>query len=391
MQSAGPSTRHKRTSSEVEEVLNSQLRRRIPGQLGKTHFKLAPGLLQSDDQQQQQHVRDHLSSEKRYNEAWERWFQNESFATANPSYEDGWNKWFDKSNESTSSSLAVQHSAQSPKIFEEVPREAIRPIMSRLPLARGEELDQIAANPTEGGSLDYLSSANENELSGVHPEQMISESVTYTRARLPVLDDESHHLWHALHSLRGISNDYAEGYEVSSTKKSQEKQSQLIAPHPVSDEMDMMQCPAFNAPTSTASDRALALVKRIFNWSELPSLPIEDEYTWYGVAFRSKRRSGSESLNLYEADRRSHEEAVDSGGLLMYWYGSPNPITGHNLATCIWTNRQDAIRASSLPLHARAAAHALKAYESFELNRYALRKVKGETQLRVEEWTEDIL
>ncbi|PWN35958.1 uncharacterized protein FA14DRAFT_112158, partial [Meira miltonrushii] len=272
--------------------------------------------------------------------------------------------------------------------FEEVPREATRPIMSRLPLKQGEDFDAIAANPTEGGSLDYLSSSNAVEVVGVHPEAKVSDSVTYTRARLPELDEESFHLWNALHHLRGISNDYAEGYEAAANKRAHGKQSQA-APHPISDEMDATQCPAFNAPTSTASDRALALVKRIFNWSELPSLPVEDEYTWYGVAFRSKRRIGSESLNLYEADRRSHEEAVDSGGLLMYWYGSPNESTGHNLATCIWTNRQDAIRASALPLHARAAAHALKAYESFELNRYALRKVKGETQLRLEEWTEE--
>lgn len=91
-------------------------------------------------------------------------------------------------------------------------------------------------------------------------------------------------------------------------------------------------------------------------------------------------------MNLYEADRRSHEEAVNSGGLMMYWYGTPNKQTGHNLATCVWTNRQDALRASSLPLHARAAAHSLKAYESFELHRYGLRKVRGETKLRLEEW-----
>jgi hypothetical protein len=72
----------------------------------------------------------------------------------------------------------------------------------------------------------------------------------------------------------------------------------------------------------------------------------------------------------------------------MYWYGSPSEKTGHNLATCIWTSRPDAIQASSLPLHARAAVHARKAYESFELSRYAIRKVQGETKLRLEEWVE---
>ncbi|MCO5599853.1 hypothetical protein L7F22_053960 [Adiantum nelumboides] len=390
MQSAGVNIRHKRASSEVEEVLNAQSRRRIPGQLGKTHFKLAPGLLQSDDHQHQQHI-EHASSEKRYNEAWEKWFKNDGITSSTLSYEEAWNRWFSTPDpHQIASTSSIRQSIQDLKIFEEVPREATRPIMSRLPLKQGEELDAIAANPTEGGSLDYLSSSNVIEAVGVHPEADVSGLVTYTRARLPVLDDESYHLWNALHRLRGISNDYAEGYEANPSKKVHSKTKTQLAPHPISDEMDETQCPAFNAPTSTASDRALALVKRIFNWSELPSLPVEDEYTWYGVAFRSKRKVGSESLNLYEADRRSHEEAVDSGGLLMYWYGSPNAVTGHNLATCIWTNRQDAIRASALPLHARAAAHAFKAYESFELNRYAIVKVKGETKLRLEEWTEEV-
>ena len=87
MQSAGMSSRHNRTSSEVEEILNAQSRRRIPGQLGKTHFKIAPGLLRSDDHQHQQH-NEHASSERRYNEAWEKWFKNETLASSTPSYDE---------------------------------------------------------------------------------------------------------------------------------------------------------------------------------------------------------------------------------------------------------------------------------------------------------------
>jgi len=69
-----------------------------------------------------------------------------------------------------------------------------------------------------------------------------------------------------------------------------------------------------------------------FNWDSL-KLPEDQEREWYVVAFRSKRRPGSDSgreseaipdqdrqilttfLELYEADRRAHEEAVQNGGV----------------------------------------------------------------------------
>ena len=276
-------------------------------------------------------------------------------------------------------------SAPTAVLFEEVPRAAMLPIMSRLPLQAGERDDKIAEEPTRAGNLDYLTSSD--NAGGVHPDDEVASTalLKYSRARLPVLDDESYHLWKSLHSLRSLSDEYDEGYEVVSRKA---KKDTLAAPHPISQGMDEAQCPAFANSTSLSAKNALTLVKKLFNWDELPDLPEDVEYTWYGVVFRSKRREGSESVNLYEDDRRSHEEAVNSGGLLMYWYGKPSAKTGHNLATCIWTSRQEAIQASSLPLHARAAVHARKAYESFELSRYAIRKVQGETRLRLEEWVE---
>lgn len=125
-------------------------------------------------------------------------------------------------------------------------------------------------------------------------------------------------------------------------------------------------------------------MRRAFNWSSI-ILPEHISGSFYGVVFRSKRAPGSESTNLYTADRLAHEEAVSSGGLLMYFYGSPDPITGSNLATCVWTSRAEALAASALPLHAKAVVHARKAYASFELSRYRLTKLEGETTLRVEE------
>lgn len=352
----------------------SESRHRASASLGKTHFKLALDLLPA------------AQSNNYYDEQWKLWMTSGSTSAPSSSsaplssslqYDNAWINWMRKH---SPLSASASSSSSSQRLFETVPRDAVLPIMSRLPLDDDE--DEIAAEPTKAGNLDYLT--GDDQVNGMHSD--IASRGNYTRARLPEIDSDSHQLWESLHSLRAYSDDYSEGYQVAASRKTNGKK--MAAPHPIADDIDQDQCPAFANNTSLSSKRALALVKKLFNWDQLPDLPQEMEHTWYGVAFRSKRRKGSESTNLYEDDRRSHEEAVNSGGLLMYWYGKPSEKTGHNLATCIWTSRAEAIKASSLPLHARAAVHSRKAYESFELNRYAIRKVQGETRLRLEEWAE---
>lgn len=49
--------------------------------------------------------------------------------------------------------------------------------------------------------------------------------------------------------------------------------------------------------------------------------------------FRSVLRPEADLTRLRVLDERSHEEAVDSGGLLKYWFGEGN-ARGENLATC---------------------------------------------------------
>lgn len=123
-----------------------------------------------------------------------------------------------------------------------------------------------------------------------------------------------------------------------------------------------------------------------FNWLAL-DLPLEEEREWYAVAFRSKRKAGSDSDALYEADRLAHEEAVSNGGLIMYWYGVPDPQTGLNLATCIWQSRRHALAATSQPHHTRAMNLAAVSYEIYNLERYRLFKVKGKQGIQVEEFS----
>ncbi|KAG8763771.1 hypothetical protein FRC11_012774 [Ceratobasidium sp. 423] len=132
-----------------------------------------------------------------------------------------------------------------------------------------------------------------------------------------------------------------------------------------------------------------------FNWGEVSAayqsdLNIADgklEREWYVVAFRSRRKAGSDSASLYDADRLAHEEAVQNGGLIMYWYGVPDSETGDNLATCVWQSRAHAAAANSRPHHIKAMRLAAASFEYYTLERYALRKWKGTTDLEIVPYT----
>jgi len=123
-----------------------------------------------------------------------------------------------------------------------------------------------------------------------------------------------------------------------------------------------------------------------FNWLDL-DLPEDEERDWYCVAFRSKRKAGSENEPLYDADRLAHEEAIRNGGLILYWYGTPNPETGLNLATCIWQSRAHAIAANARPHHMKAMRLAVASYERYDLERYCLRKERGSRGVTVVPYT----
>ncbi|CCF48307.1 hypothetical protein NDA11_005145 [Ustilago hordei] len=256
-------------------------------------------------------------------------------------------------------SLSKQHfllnpstvaSSSKTSLFDAVPRntefESLNPILARLP-----HQDDLT---DDHESLDYLR----------------KDGVMYTRSQLPSLDSASICLWHSLHHFRPLHADYASGYL------------DLTPPHPLasSSSASFSQCPRF----SSASEQALIQLGTSFNWSCLPALPLASSRAWYGVLFLSVRKAGSESASFYQADRLAHEEATRSGGLIMYWYGSPNPTTGANLATCIWTSRKSAVEASKLPLHRKAAQYAAPSYERYDLVRYRLVKRAGETRLRIE-------
>jgi hypothetical protein len=78
------------------------------------------------------------------------------------------------------------------------------------------------------------------------------------------------------------------------------------------------------------------------SWSEvvqeLQHLCAKEGHVWtrqsfYVVAFYSKLQAGTDRSLLHQLDKESHGEAAISGGLLKYWFGSPNNER-RNLATC---------------------------------------------------------
>ena len=147
------------------------------------------------------------------------------------------------------------------------------------------------------------------------PFDFAKPEVGYTDSLLPTIDLASWHLHEALHDFRPVSEEYAH-----------------------------------------------SRYREAFNWTDL-RLPASIEREWFVIAFRSQRKLSVASVDLYEADRQAHEEAVGSGGLLLYWYGCVN-LDGANLATCIWRSRAAALKSVQGPKHIVAMSLAAGKYAS---------------------------
>ena len=99
---------------------------------------------------------------------------------------------------------------------------------------------------------------------------------------------------------------------------------------------------ALSALSPARPDYAKAAYQQAFSWGRvitlLAALVTEERITWkkqsfYVVEFRSKLQENIDIDRLYLLDKQSHMEATASGGLLKYWYGSPDSER-YNLATC---------------------------------------------------------
>lgn len=80
-----------------------------------------------------------------------------------------------------------------------------------------------------------------------------------------------------------------------------------------------------------------------FNWEAVVSLLAATARTggfawkeqfFYVIIFRSQVPPSTNRSDLAALDMRAHAEAMASGGLLKYWFGTPD-ADGRNLATCM--------------------------------------------------------
>ena len=96
-----------------------------------------------------------------------------------------------------------------------------------------------------------------------------------------------------------------------------------------------------------------------FNWSSvLEALTIISSKAgykfprseFYIIVFRSRLPKDADRVRLGKLDKDAHREAIVSGQLLKYWFGTPHPETGRNLATCVWRHRNDAKKGGAGPV-----------------------------------------
>ena len=117
--------------------------------------------------------------------------------------------------------------------------------------------------------------------------------------------------------------------------------------------------------TPVRSDYQTAGVLESFNWETV--LAGTPAGRWYLVVFRSVHRSDADEQRLTEIDNDAYAEAMAaSGGLLVYFRGEPD-AAGNCVSFCLWTSRDEARRASALPLHMAAMECVPQMYESYRL------------------------
>ena len=116
----------------------------------------------------------------------------------------------------------------------------------------------------------------------------------------------------------------------------------LLDLHRLSNIQDRILALALTKLQPTREDYATAPYEETLNWSNvrtaIQQLAGIARHRWtsqvyYVVVFRSQLREGYDRQLLWDLDRESHREAVESGGLLKYWFGKANDQR-RNLATC---------------------------------------------------------
>ncbi|SMY27929.1 unnamed protein product [Zymoseptoria tritici ST99CH_1A5] len=174
---------------------------------------------------------------------------------------------------------------------------------------------------------------------------------------------------------------------------------------PYSDALNQLHLPSLSLPSRLFAlaltalrpirpDYATAPYLESFNWTDvfalLRILCHRSNHEWkasefYVVIFRSKLLETADRERLGLLDEMSHREACESGGLLKYWFGSTDGQR-RNLATCLWSHREDAAKGGAGPWHKQARASARVMYESITFHTHKLVVDAGADSWRLEEY-----
>ncbi|KAF7184066.1 hypothetical protein CNMCM7691_004625 [Aspergillus felis] len=188
--------------------------------------------------------------------------------------------------------------------------------------------------------------------------------------------------FHAAASLQLCFSPYQDVTVSSTTKSDSEAETQLLIASPYNSPLHLLDLQTLDTPNRllaqaltilrpVRADYATAPYADSFNWPSvfafLRDLSTREGQSWsrtkfYVVVFRSTLLASADADRLHELDSRSHQEAVASGGLLKYWFGSKN-ARRENLATCVWRSREDAHRGGTGPWHRKARGAARELYE----------------------------
>jgi hypothetical protein len=118
-----------------------------------------------------------------------------------------------------------------------------------------------------------------------------------------------------------------------------------------------------------------------FTWQE--HLAESDPGQWYVVAFRSVRLPDADAALLTAADDWAYEEAARHPGFLHYFKGIAN-ARGECLSFCVWKRREDAQEAGRQQGHQAAMQLTASMYQTYQLERYILRKPARNALLSLE-------
>ncbi|KAK6515529.1 hypothetical protein TWF506_007861 [Arthrobotrys conoides] len=154
---------------------------------------------------------------------------------------------------------------------------------------------------------------------------------------------------------------------------------------------------ALTIMNANTGEYAIEPYHEAFNWDEiliaLQKLSKREDYVFprsefYIIVFRSRLPFDADRQHLGKLDQDAHVEAVESGQLLKYWFGTPHPVTGRNLATCIWRHRDDAKLGGGGPGHVRAMEAVRNIYLEWRVERLKLVVEDNASEWSIDKWVD---